>query len=410
MSAALSSGIHSPRLHTILYSFLLVATPFVLLQNFLVEQISRLSGSTITIADVKLPIMGIIAVVLVIGLGLKLRSALTVPRLIGGLIVLLMLAIANQVTDYYFGHHFYDLQQNWHYMAYGIFAFMLYRDLAPRKIPGAKIMLITYLLALGFSAFDEFFQMFLSSRVFDIGDIGKDLWGCLMGIVLIYFATTDASTLKDEWRQVRRRRPKDYLRHRSSLLVLMFAFALLFLNVSSLLTERQYVGYAILLVIGGLLIFFFVLHLSKNPWFKVTVLVILAALLLAQSYSFLRNRHNQITHDESGLTTYKGIPLLFFDTMIYPNGTMRLVDKKSYFNSRDQEFMMKQGADIVVIASGEDGSGGQGFPKKAPVQFIYNHFTQRGMQVIVQRTAAACQTFSRLKREGKNVLFILHNT
>ena len=96
-------------------------------------------------------------------------------------------------------------------------------------------MLITYLAALGFSTFDEIFQMQMSSRVFDLCDIGKDLWGALMGIVLIYFATTDRKTLRAEWRRIRHSRPRDYFRHRSSLLVVMFAFAFLLPNISSTL-------------------------------------------------------------------------------------------------------------------------------------------------------------------------------
>ncbi|MFH2056253.1 MAG: VanZ family protein, partial [bacterium] len=214
MSAALSSGIHSPRLHTVLYSLLLVATPFVLLQNFLVERISALSSTALTLGDLSIPIMPLVAAILVIALVVALRAYITRSLLIGVAAVIVMLVIANQITDYYFDHNFYDLQQNWHYLAYGIFAWMIYRDLTPRKVPAAKVMLITYLAALGFSTFDEVFQMQLSSRVFDICDIGKDLWGCLMGIVMIYFATTDRKTLATEWRQVRQPQLKDDFRRR----------------------------------------------------------------------------------------------------------------------------------------------------------------------------------------------------
>ena len=64
----------------------------------------------------------------------------------------------------------------------------------------------------------------------------------------------------------------------------------------------------------------------------------------------------------------------------------------------------------IVIGSGADGLGGRGFIKESAHQFIYNPHTQRGTQVIILKTPEACQVFNRLKRERKNVLFVLHNT
>jgi len=410
MPKAQAHGIHSTRLHAIMYGMLLVATPFVLLQNFLVEKIAEISSSSFKLGNTELPILPILAVVFVIALLIRFRTYLTLPRVLAVVIVVLMNALSQQITDYYFDHHFYDLQQNWHYFAYGIFAYMVYRDLTPRKVPPAKIMWITYLVALSLSAFDEVFQMYMSSRIFDVSDIAKDLWGSLMGIVFLYLIMTEPGTLAKQWKRIRQRRALDYLKHPPSLLLLMFAFALLLLCYGSLLSEYEYLGYVILLTVLSFTAFLFLLQLTQNRIFKFALIAAFVCVFLLQTCFFIKHRSDNIVYHTHGLTVYKGIPIPFFDVMVFPNGIIRLVDKKHFFNSRDQNFFMKQRADVIVISSGSKGEGGQGFPVKAPVQFIYNHYLQRGTQVIILENSQACELFNRLKNEGKNVLFILHHT
>jgi len=410
MPKAPAHGIHSTRLHAIMYGLLLVATPFVLLQNFLVEKIAEISGFSFELGNTELPLLPLLAAVLVIVLLVSLRSYLTWTRLLAPVMVVLMNALSQQITDYYFDHHFYDLQQNWHYFAYGIFAYMVYRDLAPRKVPPAKIMLITYLVALGLSTFDEVFQMHMSSRVFDVSDIAKDLWGSLMGIVFLYLIVTEPGTLARQWKRVRHRRLQDYLKHPPSLLVCMFIFAFLLLCYSSLLSEYEYCGYVVLLTVVSFSACLLLLHLSQYRIFKLALISMLVCVVLLQTFFFVKYRSDNIVYHRHGLTVYKGIPILFFDVMVFPDGTFRLVDKKHFFNFRDQNFFMKQRTDIMVISSGSRGEGGHGFPVKAPVQFIYNQHIQRGTQVIILKNSEACELFNRLKDEGKNVLFVLHNT
>jgi hypothetical protein len=287
---------------------------------------------------------------------------------------------------------------------------MVYRDLAPRKVPTAKIMLITYLAALSLSAFDEAFQMHMSGRVFDVSDIAKDLWGCLMGIVFLYLIVTEPGTLAKQWKRIRQRRVLDYLKHPPSLLLLMFVFALLLLCYSSLLSEYEYLGYVVLLTALSFAAFLLLLQLTQKRIFKFALIAVLVCVVLLQTCFFVKYRSDNIVYHRHGLTVYKGIPILFFDVMVFPDGTFRLVDKKHFFNLRDQNFFMKQQADIIVISSGSKGEGGQGFPVKAAVQFIYNQFIQRGTQVIILENSQACELFNRLKNEGKNVLFVLHNT
>ena len=79
-----SSWIHSSRLHVVLYSLLLVLTPFVLLQNFLVELISKVSGSTFSLGDLDIPILPCLAVALLIVFVIIFRSRITRMWILAG--------------------------------------------------------------------------------------------------------------------------------------------------------------------------------------------------------------------------------------------------------------------------------------------------------------------------------------
>jgi len=408
-SSIATHWIHSTRLHIVLYSMLLVATPFILLQNFLVEFIATLSDSSMELFGLTFKIVPVAGLALFIIAIMVYRSYIIRLRIFVAIIIVLIDAIAQQITDYYFGHSFYDLQQNWHYIAYGIFAYMVYRDLEPRGIPTAKMMLITYLAAFVLSLFDEFFQMYLSSRVFDLCDTGKDMWGTLMGVVAIYLAGKHSKALLSNWRKVRHNRLGDYLKHPFILLILMFTFSLLFLSFSSILSESIYSVFVALCALSGFTILFTILHISQYKWGKYGLLAIIITGLLTQSFFYFKYRSDNIIMNKYGLTVYKGIPIVFFDVMFFPNGMFRLVDKKHYFNQRDQEFFLRKGVDIIIIGSGMDGLGGKGFPDESNF-FMYNPFIKRGTQVIILKNPEACELFNRLKQENKHVLFILHNT
>jgi VanZ family protein len=389
---------------------LLVATPFLLLRSFLQEAIGALSRLSFNLAGTKIPIIPTIASTLLIALMILCRSYLTRRRILAGVVALLMVALAQQFTDYYFGHNFYDLQQNWHYIAYGIFAFVMYRHLAPRRTPLSKILLITYFTALSLSTFDEAFQKHMSTRIFDVSDIAKDAWGALTGMLLISLGGKKFDALQSGWKRLRHPKLRGYVENPASLLLLLFVLSLLILSFSSLLTDFPYLKSVILFTLSGFALFFLLFHISQFKWGKYSLLSILVVGLCVQSYFFLRHRGDNIVHNQYGLTIYKGIPIFFFDVMIFPNGAFRLVDKKHDFNYRDRTFFLKQKADILVIGSGAQGKGGNGFPTKAPSQFFYNVFLERGTQIIILKTPEACQIFNRLKRENKNVILILHNT
>ncbi len=402
--------VYSTRLHVVLYSMLLVATPFLLLRSFLQSAIGRISIYTVELGALPIVLVPTVALVVAIALIVGLRARITKRRVLGVVVAVLMIALTQQIADFYVGHNFYDLQHNWHYFAYAIFAYMVYRDLAPRGVSLANIMLVTYWAALLFSTFDEAFQKGMSNRVFDVGDIAKDSWGSLLGMTFLYLGGTRAGSLLDQWRPLRHRRLRGYLTHAPSLYVLMMVLTLLLVCNGSLLADFRYWPVVVLITVGSFVVFFGLFHISQYNPAKYSLLTVLIVGVLVQAYFFVKYRSDQIVYNRYGLTVYKGIPIVFYDVMIFPDGTFRPVDKKHYFNSRDQTFFMQHQPDIIVIGSGAEGLGGRGFVKESAHQFMYNPHIQRGTQVIILKTPEACQVFNRLKRERKNVLFILHNT
>jgi len=424
-------GLHSPRLQLVLYSLLLVATPFILLRNFLQDAIGRLSAATVTLAGIDLPVVLLTAGGLLAAHLLCFRPRLTGRRLLAAALALAMVALAQQFTDYYFGHRFYELQQNWHFIAYALFAFFVFRDQRSRGASPARFAGVTIALAAAFSTFDEGFQLFISNRVFDMGDIAKDVWGALIGVTAIFVGREPAAPIAPEpggstacasatwgalsWQALRQtplrhRRLAAYLHHAPSLWLQLTALGFVFLVVSSLLTEIRYAG-AILLVTGGIYAVCFTLfHLSQ---YRAARIALTAALLIAiaiQSFSFARQHDQGITHARPGLLVYRGIPVPFFDVMIFPDGRFRLVDKKHYFSNRDRTFFLRLRPDIIVIGAGHEGLGGRGFPRAATTQFLYNPFTRRGTQVIILDTPDACRRCNELREAGKRVLCVLHTT
>jgi VanZ family protein len=394
----------------LLYALLLIFTPFIMLRAFLQDAVGRASASKIPLGSLEVPIVPLVAGLLVVLALVRFRPRFTRRRALTALLALVLIAVAQRSTDVYFGHNFYDLQQNWHYLAYSIFAFMVYRDLHPRGVPLARIVLVAFGLAAACSAFDEGFQMFLSSRVFDMSDIAKDVWGTLigLGVLLLGFERTDLPV--SAWRKLRPRRLGDYLRSAPSLWILLLGLGFIFLGASSLLTEPRYWGHVILFTLSAFSCVFLLFHWSRHRVVGRVFLGAGIAVVLALSGNYLRHRHDNIVSFRYGLVDYRGLPLPFFDVMIWPDGSFRLVDKKHFFNNRDRIFLNRQKADILLIGAGNQKLGGKGFSHAEGSRFIYNPFTRDATQVIILPSDEACRRFNRLKEQGKNVLFILHTT
>ncbi len=403
------SWIHAPRLHVFMYALLLIGTPFILLRNYLVQTVAIASASSFKLFGTDIRIVPLAALLVLLIFAFNFRKQITKLRLSAVAAVVLLDALAQQITDYYFGHNYYDLQQNWHYIAYGLYAYFIYRDLSRRNMPLYKVMLVTYFSALGLSSFDEFFQRFMSNRIFDICDIGKDVWGTLMGMIIVYCWSRYSQSLFKDWKNVRHKKLRDYYRHPFTLLLLIIVLSLIFLSVGSLLSESDYNLITIVITAVAFILFFAAWHFSQFKTGKIILLTAAGILLLVQGFSFIKYRQDNIVHTQFGITVYKGIPIPFFDILIYDNGLFRLVDKKHYFNQRDRRFFFKKEPDILLIASGAEGKGGQGLADPKHV-FLYNPWTRKATQVIIQKTPDACETFNRLKREHKKVLLVIHNT
>ena len=373
------------------------------------EAIGSLSRFSFNIIGAEVPYILAIAIVIATVLIILLKRYITIYRVLAIVAVFLMFALAQKSTDYYFNHKFYDLQHNWHYFAYGIFAFMMFRALETKKRAPAKIILFTFLAAICISSLDEGIQMFISNRTFDMSDIAKDTWGVLVGIVAIQFVAKSGNITREGW-NVRQRKVADYLKQPFPLLVLELVFAYILLFFSSILSEPQYWFKVIAITFAAFAIFFVILHLSQKKLFRVAFVSTAVVLIATQSVFFVKYHNDNIVYNSFALTVYKGIPIPYFDILIHPNGMFRLADKKHAFNQRDMQFFERHADDILLIGSGSEGNGGKGFPEIWETQFVFNPVTNRGLQIIVQKTPKACETFNRLKNEGKDVLFILHNT
>jgi hypothetical protein len=286
----------------------------------------------------------------------------------------------------------------------------MYRDLKPRGYSTARTMWLTYLIALGYSAFDETFQRYMSARVFDVGDIAKDLWGTLMGIVIVHFGGPDAPALWRGWRPLRQRRWRDYFSRPVSSLLLMFLFGLLLVCNGSLLSDPEHVPTVVTLTLASFIAAFFLLHVSQFRAGRYTLAALLVAAIGAQAWALYRYGGENIVHHQFGLTVYRGVPIPLYDVLIFPDGSFRLVDKKHFFNARDRKNILGYRMDILLIGSGDQGLGGQGFDETGACHFVYNPHTHKPTQILILPTPEACRVFNCLKKEGKSVLFILHNT
>jgi VanZ family protein len=400
---------YSTKVTRILYTTLLIITPFLLLQNYLQDMIGVLSRSSVTLLDISIPLVPVGAGVLAAVLAYALRKKLNTRRLVVLGCMLLMDMIGQNSTDYYFNHKFYDLQHNWHYLAYGIYAVIVYRDLKQRRVSSAKIALVTFGSTFIVSFFDELIQVFISNRIFDVCDIGKDLWGSVIGIVLVLFFLDDGKILEKGWR-LRRKKIADYLTHPLSVVFLEIILAYLFLFISSNFSDHEYWPVAFLLPPAVFVIFFFVFHTSQFPRAKKAWLIAGCLLFVVQVFFSAKYVNDDIVYQTRGLTVYKGMPIPYFDILIFPNGMFRFVDKKHSFNRRDIQTIYEKTVDILLVGTGIDGEGGLGFPEITDAQFVFNKVTGRAMQVILLKNQEASAAYSRLRREGKRVLFIIHNS
>jgi VanZ family protein len=431
-----------------LFTLLLILTPFLMLQNYLQNAIGHASRAAIDLGFISIPYLVIIALIVLILFFYLSRNFLTKKKLLYLGLILVFVAIGQKTADYYYNHKFYDLQQNWHYIAYGIFSFVAFRRFSIKPMPTHKILFIIFTMAMAISLFDEYIQVYISSRVFDLGDVGKDLWGNMAGSIFVFFYLEDGKGFTNY--RLRNKKLKDYYTNPFSLLCLEIIFAYIFLFVGSNISDDKYciveccplviamliiptwgknkaihmaiwIGRGIILLISlfcfpvlliALIIFiitFLLIHAGVIN--KVVLWTIRAVIVLIVFLVFIAARFGDsgISTVKPGYINYNGIPLLYFDYMIFPDGTFRTVDKKESFNVRDKQKIEDLGTDILLIGKGIKGQGGKGWNDILTTEMVYNTYKNKVYQIIKQPNRQACETFNRLKKENKNVLFIIHN-
>lgn len=136
--------IFSLRTSRILYILLLIATPFLLLQNYLQSAIGQLSDYTYKIADIEIPLTLSIAVLVVLAILYFSWKKINTFRIASWITILLLFWIGQKTTDFYFNHKFYELQYNWHYFAYSIFAFINYSYLKEKNVLIIKLFSLLF--------------------------------------------------------------------------------------------------------------------------------------------------------------------------------------------------------------------------------------------------------------------------
>ncbi|MFH1052473.1 MAG: VanZ family protein [bacterium] len=401
-----------PLVNLLLFDMLLVATPFLMLQNYLQHTVKNLSRASVNILNLDIPIILIIAIIFIIVVIYLNYKKITLFRLAVIFFVVLMMIVGQKTADYFINNKFYDLQHNWHYFAYGLFVFVMHRYISTKNISDSKIIIATFSKAFVISAFDEGIQVFISNRIFDISDIAKDMWGVTMGLILLFMILRNGEIIKNGWK-FSHKKFKEYLSSPLSLLLLLLFLTYILLFISSILTEDYYWYVIALWTFPLFIIAFLFLHISGFKIGRIILLITLAIALSVLGTSYLSNHNDNITTCKKGYIVYDGIPLIYFDFMIYPDGSIRAVDKKTIYKGGDFMAFFNQKADIILIGRGFEDKGGYGFLGTRFVDypyFIFNSVTNKNSQVVLLDTPAACREFNRMKKENKKVLFVIHNS
>lgn len=385
-------------------------TPFMVVTRFLQGAVNELSHWMLPLFGMEIPIVASSAIALLVAGLIWQRHEFNLRRMLFALVVVAMIYFSHVVQDLYADFSFYDLQKNWHYAAYSTYIYVFFRTFNRWQMSKQKMVLYSFLSAIGLSLFDEIFQLHMSNRIFDVSDIAKDSWGAVMGLILVLFVSETYGGIEADYRKIWRSNFRDYFNDPFSTLLLVGLFSFLCILISPLLTDVKSIWYFVAGVFSLYVLLLFILHNLQFSRFRRIFVSLFAAGILSVAISYGIQSGRQITYNRYGLTFYKGLPVPFFDLLIYPNGFPRLVDKKHFFNLQDKQFLLKQEPDILLIGSGYQGKGGRGFAVAEGTYFVFNNYSKQGTQVIILPTHEACSEFDRLKKAGRKVLFVLHST
>jgi hypothetical protein len=95
--------------------------------------------------------------------------------------------------------------------------------------------------------------------------------------------------------------------------------------------------------------------------------------------------------------------------LIYSDGRFRLVDKKDFFKGRDKLKLDDFDTDIVLLGTGSKGDGGLGYNAQLVTEMRYSIHRGEVYQIIKLKNKEAVERYNKLTRDGKKVVFIIHN-
>lgn len=95
-----------------------------------------------------------------------------------------------------------------------------------------KIIFLAFFSAVALSTFDESFQFFMSHRIFDISDITKDAWGCIVGLVLMLFVVEEYGTIHFKRSEMWKSNLTEYFHDPQTAFILVFILGLSFVFIS----------------------------------------------------------------------------------------------------------------------------------------------------------------------------------
>jgi len=101
------SVIYKPETHRLLYILLLIATPFILLQNYLQSTIGQISNLSYEAFGISIPITVTVAIVLIVIILFFTFNKINKRRIISWVIVVVLFWIGQKSTDFYFNHKYY---------------------------------------------------------------------------------------------------------------------------------------------------------------------------------------------------------------------------------------------------------------------------------------------------------------
>ncbi len=395
----------SANLNLTLYSLLLIVTPFLMLMNFLQDAIGKLSNAHFTVFDVKITYLLFIAILGLIFVFIRVRKELTKTRILGLFLMVALTLIGQKIGDYYYNHNFYDLQHNWHYIAYGIFSYVAYRKFFLKNFSPAKIIWRTFLMAFIISLFDEIIQVYISNRVFDLSDVGKDMWGALIGQFFIQFVLLECKHIKPF--TYRHQKIKDYITSPSSALFIQAGVSLIFIYISSVLSYPSLWPQVFLISLLAVFFFLLILHMGNTRLLKWIIRGTFGIVVIWLVYAnFSGNAY--VKYVSENVIVYKGLPFYYFDVMIFPDGGYRVVDKKETFLGRDKLKIDDINPDILIIGTGKGNTGGKGFNDQRLFEFRPNFTHSKLYQIIKLPNKQACLKYNELLSKNKKVLLILY--